>query len=96
MRGCLRHAGDVETDFFLAFDLLRNPKDHFEFTQVRNWIKRALMVRLLLPSIGSIQATASVLMFHMAMHAVPVPVFPILLHILGRASVMIQHGLGSE
>lgn len=37
-------AGDVEADFFLAFDLLRNPKDHFEFTQVRNWIKRALMV----------------------------------------------------
>ncbi|KAK9847737.1 hypothetical protein WJX84_001736 [Apatococcus fuscideae] len=35
--------GDVEADFFLAFDLLRNPKDHFEFTQVRNWIKRALM-----------------------------------------------------
>ena len=51
-------SGDVEADFFLAFDLLRNPKDHFEFTQVRNWIKRALMVsrlptcRLLILSSG--------------------------------------------
>ena len=28
----LRLAGDVERDFWLAFDLLRNPKDHAEFT----------------------------------------------------------------
>jgi isochorismate synthase EntC len=35
-------AGDVEQDFWLAFDLLRAPKDHVEFTLVRNWIRRQL------------------------------------------------------
>ncbi|KAK9806829.1 hypothetical protein WJX72_004058 [[Myrmecia] bisecta] len=34
--------GDVEKDFWLAFDLLRNPKDHVEFTIVRNWVRDAL------------------------------------------------------
>ncbi len=31
-------AGDVERDFWLAFDLLRSPKDHAEFMLVRDWI----------------------------------------------------------
>ena len=31
-------AGDVERDFWLAFDLLRSPKDHAEFTLVRDWV----------------------------------------------------------
>lgn len=38
----LKHAGDVERDFWLAFDLLRAPKDHAEFTLVRDWIRRQL------------------------------------------------------
>jgi isochorismate synthase len=34
--------GDVEKDFWLAFDLLRSPKDHVEFGVVRAWVERAL------------------------------------------------------
>lgn len=30
--------GDVERDFWLAFDLLRSQKDHVEFTVVRDWV----------------------------------------------------------
>lgn len=37
-------AGDVERDFWLAYDLLQNPKDHAEFTIVRNWVQKALEV----------------------------------------------------
>jgi hypothetical protein len=40
----LGRAGDVEQDFWLAFDLLQNPKDHAEFTIVRNWLQAQLMV----------------------------------------------------
>lgn len=32
----------MERDFWLAFDLLRAPKDHAEFTLVRDWIQRQL------------------------------------------------------
>lgn len=35
-------AGDVERDFWLAFDLLRSAKDHAEFTVVRESILEAL------------------------------------------------------
>ena len=35
-------AGDIEKDFWYAFDLLRNPKDHVEFTLVRDWVRDAL------------------------------------------------------
>jgi hypothetical protein len=34
--------GDVERDFWLAFDLLRSHKDHVEFTVVRDWVQQAL------------------------------------------------------
>ncbi|GAB4817906.1 hypothetical protein N2152v2_004952 [Parachlorella kessleri] len=34
--------GDVEKDFWLAFDLLRSHKDHEEFTVVRDWVWQAL------------------------------------------------------
>lgn len=34
--------GDVEKDFWLAFDLLRSHKDHVEFTVVRDWVRQAL------------------------------------------------------
>ena len=37
-------AGDVEKDFWLAFDLLRSPKDHVEFSVVRDWVRDALKV----------------------------------------------------
>ena len=39
-----RHAvaGDVEQDFWLAFDLLRSAKDHAEFTVVRESVRDAL------------------------------------------------------
>lgn len=40
-------AGDVERDFWLAYDLLQNPKDHAEFTIVRNWVQKALEVSTL-------------------------------------------------
>ena len=40
--GCC--AGDVERDFWLAYELLQNPKDHAEFTIVRNWVQKALQV----------------------------------------------------
>jgi hypothetical protein len=33
-------AGDVEKDFWLAFDLLRSHKDHEEFTVVRDWVQQ--------------------------------------------------------
>lgn len=33
-------AGDVEKDFWLAFDLLRSHKDHEEFTVVRDWVRQ--------------------------------------------------------
>ncbi len=39
-------AGDVERDFWLAYDLLQNPKDHAEFTIVRNWVQKALEVTI--------------------------------------------------
>lgn len=32
--------GDVERDFWLAFDLLRSHKDHVEFTVVRDWVQQ--------------------------------------------------------
>ncbi|KAK9837268.1 hypothetical protein WJX81_002656 [Elliptochloris bilobata] len=35
--------GDVETDFWLAFDLLRSGKDHAEFSVVREWVRAALV-----------------------------------------------------
>lgn len=38
-------AADLEKDFWLAFDLLRNPKDHVEFSIVRDWLKETLLVR---------------------------------------------------
>ncbi len=41
-----RVAGDVEKDFWLAYDLLRSPKDHAEFTTVRDWVHAALQARL--------------------------------------------------
>ncbi|KAG7671813.1 putative Protein PHYLLO, chloroplastic [Nannochloris sp. 'desiccata'] len=34
--------GDVEKDFWLAFDLLRSQKDDVEFGVVRDWVRRAL------------------------------------------------------
>ncbi len=34
----------MEKDFWLAFDLLRTPKDHAEFTIVRDWVRDALKV----------------------------------------------------
>eukprot|EP00887_Chlorella_sp_A99_P005642 scaffold1.g5642.t1 len=34
--------GDVEQDFWLAFDLLRSHKDHVEFAVVRDWVQQAL------------------------------------------------------
>lgn len=34
--------GDVEADFWLAFDLLRSRKDHVEFALVRDWVAAAL------------------------------------------------------
>lgn len=37
--------GDVEADFWLAFDLLRSAKDHAEFVVVRDWVRSALHVR---------------------------------------------------
>ena len=44
MEASANGAGDVEKDFWLAYDLLQNPKDHAEFTIVRNWIQKALEV----------------------------------------------------
>ena len=32
--------GDVEADFWLAFDLLRSHKDHVEFSVVRDWVQQ--------------------------------------------------------
>lgn len=32
--------GDVEKDFWLAFDLLRSHKDHVEFSVVRDWVQQ--------------------------------------------------------
>ena len=43
------YAGDIEKDFWLAYDLLQNPKDHAEFTIVRNWVQEALEVHALWP-----------------------------------------------
>lgn len=34
--------GDTEGDFWLSLDLLRNPKDHHEFSLVRDWVRNAL------------------------------------------------------
>ena len=42
-------AGDVEKDFWLAYDLLRSPKDHAEFVTVRDWVHTALQARPLFP-----------------------------------------------
>ena len=39
---CYAVAGDVEQDFWLAFDLLRSAKDHAEFTVVRESVRDAL------------------------------------------------------
>lgn len=36
-------SGDLEKDFWYAFDLLRNPKDHVEFTLVRDFVRDALL-----------------------------------------------------
>lgn len=36
-------AGDIERDFWYALDLLRNPKDHVEFTLVRDFVRDALL-----------------------------------------------------
>ena len=35
-------AADAEADFWLAYDLLRHPKDHAEFAIVRDWVRGAL------------------------------------------------------
>lgn len=35
--------GELEKDFWYAFDLLRNPKDHVEFTLVRDFVRDALL-----------------------------------------------------
>ena len=35
--------GDVEKDFWYALDLLRSPKDHVEFTLVRDFVRDALL-----------------------------------------------------
>lgn len=35
-------AGDIEKDFWYAFDLLRSSKDHVEFTLVRDFVRDAL------------------------------------------------------
>ena len=40
----LNLTGDVQKDFWLAFDLLRNPKDHAEFSIVRDWVRDTLKV----------------------------------------------------
>lgn len=48
---CCLSSGDVERDFWLAFDLLQDPKDHAEFTIVRNWVKAALSVSAPCPSL---------------------------------------------
>jgi chorismate binding enzyme len=43
LNGCLAcAAGDVQADFWLAFDLLRSQKDHLEFSVVRDWVAEAL------------------------------------------------------
>ena len=39
LTGC---AGDIEKDFWYALDLLRSPKDHVEFTLVRDFVRDAL------------------------------------------------------
>ena len=36
-------SGDIEKDFWYALDLLRNPKDHVEFTLVRDFVRDALL-----------------------------------------------------
>lgn len=38
-----RPPGELEKDFWYAFDLLRNPKDHVEFTLVRDFVRDALL-----------------------------------------------------
>lgn len=40
---CTLAPGDLEKDFWYAFDLLRNPKDHVEFTLVRDFVRDALL-----------------------------------------------------
>lgn len=35
--------GDIEKDFWYALHLLRNPKDHVEFTLVRDFVRDALL-----------------------------------------------------
>jgi len=37
------YAGDIEKDFWYALDLLRSPKDHVEFTLVRDFVRDALL-----------------------------------------------------
>lgn len=39
----LMTAGDIEKDFWYALDLLRSPKDHVEFTLVRDFVRDALL-----------------------------------------------------
>jgi isochorismate synthase EntC len=34
--------GDLEADFYQGLDLLQSPKDHSEFTLVRDWIRQQL------------------------------------------------------
>ena len=36
----------MERDFWLAMDLLRDPKDHAEFAIVRDWVRSALQARV--------------------------------------------------
>ena len=48
-------AGDVQKDFWLAFDLLRNPKDHAEFSIVRDWVRDTLKVSSHLPFVVLIE-----------------------------------------
>ncbi|KAK9785594.1 hypothetical protein WJX73_010853 [Symbiochloris irregularis] len=42
----LQNFGIVEQDFWLSLDLLRSPKDHAEFTLVRDWVRNALQVKI--------------------------------------------------
>ena len=60
----------MERDFWLAMDLLRDPKDHAEFAIVRDWVRSALQARSHLPHsfIKSRRDTHSVLQLLWRMH----------------------------
>ena len=54
--------GDLEADFYQGLDLLQSPKDHAEFTLVRDWIRQQLAplcVELKTGTRGSLIATAN-------------------------------------